>query len=631
MGVQQLSPYFIYNIALLAIQEFHCSIMTQKRVSKRKLYRVLAIGMILLLVSVVLAFWGVKSVLTSTFNNGFKNTLAAEVYELKFKKLEVNYFTGRIDILDVEMYPRETQLHHYAYINSSFRFVARKIVLQNVGIVKLLFAKKLDLDKIEIVEPDINFTIADVNLLFFPFRAIILNREEKDIKLAIDTYVIKDLSMIDAHFHVVNVAKLREYDIQKVNIAVKEMTIDREEGRDKIAYQHFDFSLGEFAGQLKDKDLRDIHFQDFKARMDSLQLDETSDTLIYHFSNANTSMQNLDIETADSLYHITLESFHLHYRDKTGDFTKFSFKPNISDQAMARRYDYRKEVFRAKANSFHLTDMNFDSLIYAQKLEVKEVLLDSVSGSIYKDLTKPFPPHHRPKYLAQQVLGYSIPVSIQHIKVNNANLVNTEVKPDGSIGKANIKRGTLDIENVTNLPTTEKLNIRADAFLENTAHVYLKLEFNYDKSQYSLDGKIEPFEIPSLNPFINSYAPIRVTKGMVDGITFSGMVYNTYSSGTMKCLYHDLSFDMAMKDNANLKTIIKGIVAKTVINSSNPPSPNQPPRVVLFHFDRDMRTGFILMIVRSVFDGVQETLVMSKENKKLYQDKKAEFKKKEKE
>jgi hypothetical protein len=272
--------------------------------------------------------------------------------------------------------------------------------------------------------------------------------------------------------------------------------------------------------------------------------------------------------------------------------------------------------------------MNFDSLMYANKILVDEVLLDNVQGEIYKDLTKPFPPHHQPKYLGQQVKEYTMPVFIKHIMVSHANLVNTEVTPDSSNGKVKITRGKLDIYNITNLPTADPLTIEADAYVENAAHANLQVKFSYDKSQFSIKGNVKPFELQELNPFINSYTPMRIKTGTSDGITFSGVVYRTYSTGTMKSLYHDLEFEIAPVDKVSLGTFIKGFVAKTIINNSNPPSPNQPTRVVQFHVDRDMRTGFLLMIVKSLLNGIQETFIMSKENKEMYRGKKEEMKKK---
>src|SRR4030095_11948717 len=149
--------------------------------------------------------------------------------------------------------------------------------------------------------------------------------------------------MVDAYFLVDNSAKEREFNIERINISLKDVVIDRQPGRDIISYKHFDFSIGEMTGYLQKKVIRYIHFKDFKVNIDSLRLDETPDTVIYHFADVNTSIKNLDLQTADSIYHITMESFNFCYKKNSIEVNDLSFKPNISDAAMQRRFTYRKE------------------------------------------------------------------------------------------------------------------------------------------------------------------------------------------------------------------------------------------------------------------------------------------------
>ena len=587
--------------------------------------------LIIVAVVFIVGSFGLRGILAKAIYARFEETLAAEVYKLDFQKLKVNPYTGYITILNAEIYPRDTARRQYNYINSRFHLKTRKLVLENVNLVKLLWGSKLDLDKIEIVEPDVTFTVADKRMVFFPFREERPDSLNAEGKRPLLSFVIKKLDLVDAHFHVINVDSTREGDLQGINLSFGEITIDREMQRDKIAYQYFDFSIDELDAKLKKSDLRDFHLKNFMLRVDSLYFEQTPDTVIYHFSDARTIGHDLDIQTADSLFYITLDSFHLQYSDKAIELHNVFYRPNRSVKAIAARFPYRKEVFNVVADSIHVKGMNFDSLMYASKIFIDEVLLDSVYCEIYKDLTKPFPPHHQPKYLGQQVKDYTLPVFIKNIKISHANLLNKEVTPDSSLGKVNITRGKLDINNITNLSTQDPLVIEADAYVENTAHANLQVNFSYDISQFSIKGNVKPFELQDLNPFINSYTPMRIKKGMSDGITFSGVVYRTYSAGTMKSLYHDLEFEMAPVEKVSLGTMIKGFVAKTIINNSNPPSPNLPTRVVQFHVDRDMRTGFIWIIVKSMLDGIQETFIMSKENKEVYREKKEVMKKREKE
>ncbi|HUM48153.1 MAG TPA: hypothetical protein PLD84_14580, partial [Chitinophagales bacterium] len=66
--------------------------------------------------------------------------------------------------------------------------------------------------------------------------------------------------------------------------------------------------------------------------------------------------------------------------------------------------------------------------------------------------------------------------------------------------------------------------------------------------------------------------------------------------------------------------------ANTAVASSNP-APGQPARMVNFHMDRDMNKAFVNVVIKSILDGLKETIIMSKENREIQKEKKKEAKK----
>jgi hypothetical protein len=108
------------------------------------------------------------------------------------------------------------------------------------------------------------------------------------------------------------------------------------------------------------------------------------------------------------------------------------------------------------------------------------------------------------------------------LKATNVNLVNKELKPDGGYAKANINRATLDVKNITTLPSDELLTANADAYIENKAHANVTLSFDYNKQQFGIDCRIKQFNLTALNPLLQSYTPASIEKGVADEVTFSG-------------------------------------------------------------------------------------------------------------
>jgi len=609
---------------------------TNNKKKKRSLKRILlwVIAVLFVIVSVVAIFLyrNFNQLLSSALIKSFNSSLMSDVYELKFEKLSVNILDGDVNVYNVALQPREKPLHSYPYINSSLRLRTQKMSLDNVELMKLIKSNILELDKIEILQPDVELVLNENNYILFPFEDTTAASPEKvSKKKPIQSFFLKGFTLDDASFHVTNNAKMREFNIRRLNITFKDLMINQQPGRTIISNNHFDFSVGEFSGVLQKRSVKQIRFKDFKIAVDSLSLQQTLDTAIYHFADFSTSLNMLDIQTADSIFHFAMDSFDLSYKKKTIKLNNISFKPNISDAEMQKRFVYQTSQFSGTIGSINLIGVNFDSLIYKGQIFIDDIVLDKVSAFIFKDQRKPIDKNRFPGYPGQQIKNISTPLVIKHLKATNVNLVNKELKPDGNYGQANINRATLNVENITTSPSDKPLTVNANAYIENKARANVSFSFSYDQPQFSIDGAVNQFNLSGLNPLIKSYTPASIEKGIVDEITFSINAYRTNAGGTMKFLYHDLKVDLALQDKAKWKSSVLAFAANTYLDASNPGSANLPPRIVQFHVERDMNKGFVNIIIKSVLSGLKETMIMSKENKKAYKKAKKEMKKETKE
>jgi hypothetical protein len=236
----------------------------------------------------------------------------------------------------------------------------------------------------------------------------------------------------------------------------------------------------------------------------------------------------------------------------------------------------------------------------------------------------------RPIYLGQTVAAISLPLSVKHVKATDVELENTERKPDSTFAKVNITKATVDVKNITNLSTERGLEMKADAQINGKAHFKAELTFSYQRPQFNFEGEVKKFDLPDLNPLIQAYTPAKINKGVSDAIAFSGVAAQTKASGTMKFLYHDLEIDLVLKDQAKWKSAVIAFAANTVLNSSNPVSADLPPREVQFNIQRDMTKGFVNVLIKSILNGLKETMIMSKENRKTYQEAKKKSKQEDK-
>jgi hypothetical protein len=602
-----------------------------KRSGKKKLLWIL--GGIFLFLSIVsfIIYIRFNSLLTAALLKNFNSTSISEVYELKFERLSVNLILGNIKVYDVQFHPREVPLRNYPYINTSLKLKTNKILLTNVEIFTLLKSNILKLDRVEIAEPSVSLFITDDIPILFPFRDTthVDTTVAKDPRSPVGSFLLKEFELIDASFEVVNLAKEREFSIKKFSISLQELLISQLTGYDVISYKHIDISIEGAKGKLQKESVRHASFSEFRIAIDSLEVRKSIDTIVYDFADLRTVMKDLDLQTADSVFHIAMKSFDLHYMDKSIKLEQVLFKPNITETAMQARYKYQNTQFSGSVGSLQLLGVNFDSLIYQKKLLIDEIVLDSVFASIFKDKSKPMDTGKFPEYLGQTVMAIPMPLLVKQVKATNVNLVNRERNPDGTYGKANVNRATLKVEHVSNLSPGEPMVIHAEAYLENKVHFKATLGFSYQKPEFSFNGRLGKFSLPDLNPIIQAYSPAAINGGIVDEITFSGMAYKTYSEGTLKFLYHDLNIALELREEAKWRNSVLAFAANTAVATANP-AEGQPAREVKFHADRDMNKAFVNLVIKSILDGFKETIVMSKENRKIQNEKKKEMKQDEK-
>jgi hypothetical protein len=185
----------------------------------------------------------------------------------------------------------------------------------------------------------------------------------------------------------------------------------------------------------------------------------------------------------------------------------------------------------------------------------------------------------------------------------------------------------MNVKNITNLSSAGLLTLRADAYIENQAHLNISFGFSYQQPQFTFNGSIGKFSLPGVNPLIQGYTPASINKGTVDEITFSGTVYHIHSTGTLKCLFHDLDISLDLPGKPKWKNSLFAFGANNFLPTANPASANQPPRIVQFYAKRDMHKSFINFTIRSILAGMKETIMMSKSNRKVFRVEKKDARK----
>lgn len=585
---------------------------------KRVLKLILLCFFLLLGGSSVFIYINFNSLLSEALLKAFNSNIISDIYELKFENLRVNLIEGSIRVNKVTLKPREKPLKDYPYINSNFKLSAEKLHLIEVDLYALLKEGKLQLKEISLTKPDVQLALHGEKHVLFPYKDSTQVKDSTLKKRAIVGFKLNQFQLIKASFHGSNSTKESVFEFRDLSITLKDLHIDQQTGKDFLSFKQVDLSIGESFADMKNRAIKHAAIKTFTIRIDSLAVQQTKDTLIYQFKDLNSNLIGLDIQTADSIHHISLGSFNLNYALRSIQLRHVVFKPNVSDAAIQKKFKFQKVNASGSVANIEIKGIHFDSLIYFRKIYIDDILLDSVTAMVFKDKLKPMDTKRFPEYFGQDISKIPIPILVKRVKATRITLNNTERKPDSAYAKVSLTKGNASIEHITNLSKAKPLIMKADAFIDNKVHFNIALSFSYEKPQFSFNGAFKKFDLSQLNHLIKAYTPASVSKGKVDEIVFSGNAWHKKANGTMKFLYHDLKVDLELKKQPKWKSSAIAFAANSILPSSNPSSAGSVPRVVNFHADRDMNKGFINIILKAVLNGVKETMMMSKENKKTH-------------
>jgi len=564
-----------------------------------------------------------NKLVSAALRSAFSASLVSEVYELHFENLRVDPIQGNISVFNVTFLPKENA--DYPYVNSYLRLTTKALKLQDVDIMLLLRSNKLVLKKISITKPELGLEVNGTNPILFPFNPSPASAKAGKSK-SLDSYSLEEFELEDAAFELTNSVKKRHFNVQNFNLSLRELQVDQNTGEDLIFLKEIAISLEKFSGSMHEEGFRQMGFSDLKINFDSVNVRKNLDTLMFQFNDFTAELEALDIQTEDSLFRVNMDHFSMAYLDRAISLRGMSFVPDISNREIQKKHQFQQANFSGTVGSIELRGVNFDSLMYADKIFVDEISLDSVSVEVFKDNTKPKDTNRFPEYLGQTIMGISKPVRVRHVIATHVNLTNEERKADGTTAKVLITQGTAEIKNITNLSPDEELLLMANARLADMVQVDLNLKFSYSKRQFSFEGGMSRFDLANLNPIIKAYTPAEIVKGTADDVRFTGLASRKAATGSMKFLYHDLQIDLKLKEQAKWKSSLVTFGANTALLSNNPVSATSPERVVTFSAERDMNKGFLNLIIKSVLAGMKETMIMSKENRKEFNELKREMK-----
>jgi len=523
---------------------------------RRKAGLFILAGMAVLL---LLFLFSINSLLSPVIARKIKNAVSkgsGGLYHITFSKLELNIFTGKAMLQDVQLIADTSRARGVSQLYSGS---VKEILVTGARPFAFWFHKKLEIAQIMVTRPVISL--------------LVLKSPKVVIKTAQTIYQQLSGSIRSVHIGGIDLADVQlSYQDSSEKYQLKELSLDATD------------LLINYATQK-----------------------DTTRTLFCR--DITTGIRNFSGFSDDGTYQYQLRSAQFSTRSEKLTVRGIALQPLPAAAFFART---KADRFTFALDSMVLDHFNYKTFRLDHFLEVKR--LEAFKGSIgifsnpngllaKTDRVITFP-------------NYIIRTLKTHFNVDTLDLADFAVSYS-EINKKPAKTGTLTFEhtkarflNISNQAAELKVNPHCTAALSTwfMGRGKLDLHFNFNLTDkvyaYSYQGHLAAMPLDAVNPAVMPLALVKIKSGTLRSLDFAVSGTQKKSTGTLKLLYNDLA--VTLLDRNYHEEPLKTLLVKTlIISKNNPDDASAQPRSARIVFIRPKSDPFFETLWATIFSGIK--------------------------
>jgi hypothetical protein len=555
--------------------------MTDKRSGSKKIWKWIAAIIIILIVFIggaalyLSLSW--KPVLTKKIKEIVYNG-SAKLYRIDFKDIHLNLLTGSLTVDSILLAPDTAVFNARKKLGTApthlFQLKLASLQLRRIGVLKVYFQKKIDMNDIILESPSINMIYNKVYKKAEPVK------DERSL------YQLISKTLASVYIRGI---KIKDADFEYINGST---------GRLLNAVKHLNVQIRDF-------------------RLDSSTEHDT--TRFYYAKDVSFELAGYHSLTKDKLYTMKVDTINASVTGQTIRIKGVKVIPMYPDLAFSRKLKVQKDRYdlvfgQLTFKGIDFMKFNTDGIIHAQSLKIEDT-----KAKIF--MNREMPPGHADKgnnfpHMALQRLA--VPLTIDTLRLKKVNIAYTEYNPMSQ------QRGTVNIDhlkgqvlNVTNDSAALAKNHYAaadlHALLIKAAQLHILINFNLSSKNgaFNFKGDIGKLDMVKLNPLAKPLGMVEIETGQIQKINFQATANEKGSDGTMQLYYNNLKVKLLKEGEDGKPAQKKGLLsflANTLIIKDANPSKGDPLRTAKIHFERPAGASFFNLLWKSVFVGMRETV-----------------------
>jgi hypothetical protein len=536
-----------------------------------------------------------KPLLTKVIKSTFTDATDS-LYKVNFSDISINILSGNVTVDSLSITPNLDVYQKMIRIGKAPENLVSlkiyKLSVKNVNPVKVYRQKKLDIK---------NITIQNPELAVFYTKLKNQRKKKEDnrtpyqrLKSTLNSLKIGSIFLNNVKFKYIdqNFENPKITFLDKMNIRINDFLIDS------------------------------------ASRFDSTRLFGTKDII--------AEISDYSFATSDSMYHMKLKHALVSTQNKKLTLTNVGLIPRYPNMAFTSKYKTQQERYNLTFDSVLVNNLDFNALLDERTIKSSNLTLANGDLKVFLNRGKPKKVIDKGKnfpHLALSRVAWNI--ILDTVVLKNTNIAYTEYNPkskaNGTVFFSNL-RGR--IFNVTNDSTTLSKQHTANAYMQTNlmgkGNMNIHIGFNLidPNGAFTYDGSMGAMDMSVLNNLFKNMAMVSTSSGHVESLVFNMKGNRIGAGGTMTLKYQDLKISLLKKDGDEKfkKLGLISFFANALLVNNGNPNGKHPLIVAHPYFRRPNDGSFFNLMWKSIFEGIKESVGISKEKENKLKAKAENFK-----
>jgi hypothetical protein len=536
----------------------------------------------------------VKGFLTEAVSRDSKG-----IYKLEMSDLSINLVSGNLTLKGFKILP-DTALFRVKALTDTLSPILislsiNEFRIRGFWIMDLLSNRKINLNRIRIIEPDITI---------YKMRSSPLASEDKPKSKLMSIPLPKGLVSIHIREIILEKGKVQFYDcsgdsilsysVPSCNIEIRNVLVDS---------AHY--------GQMH----------------------------LFNSEDISVRLEGIVMNTKNGMNKISVGEIGVSTRTNALYIKNFHLEPLYNDHDYTRKLGYQTDRLTVRIDQLTLKRLNLRELVLFSRLNAGLLEIEGLDLDDYRDKRVPRKPGFMPPMPQDALRNLKTYLQIDTVLLKSGKATYRE-QVGAEPGTIFFDKMSGSLTNLTNdsvlLSNGLVSELKGTAWLMGKGQLDATVRFWFGDptNKFTISGLLGPFDLKEINPMLTKLLPAKVDGGQVKKLVIPLITANDdVSHGKLLFYYDDLAFEIQDKSNTTWGSIKTGVInfvaSDFVVNPFNPTAKGKMHEGTVL-FTRDKYKGIINFIWKSVFSGLKSTMGFNSKEQKavIKQDKKAKQNKK---